>query len=127
MDYDACFFAGTTFLAVPNSAKIEPPANVGLLRFGNDQVDLPALLRELRQRGIERLLVLGGSRLNAQLLGQGLVDEIFLTVAPKIKLGEHVPTIADGEPLPRESIQNYTVVERHQVGDELFLRYRRKS
>jgi len=87
--------------------------------------DLADLLRQLRHQGIERLLILGGSEINAQFLHAGLVDELFLTLAPKIKLGRDVPTYADGESLPRALVQNYNLVEHHVVHNEIFLRYRR--
>jgi riboflavin biosynthesis pyrimidine reductase len=87
--------------------------------------DLADLLHQLKEKGIERLLILGGSEVNAQFLHTGLVDELFLTLAPKIKLGRDVPTYADGQPLPRELVQNYDLVEHHVVRNEIFLRYRR--
>lgn len=121
LPYDSCFFTGTAIVASPN--EIEVPEGTQTLRFES----IPSLIALLRERGIERLLLLGGSSLNSQFFQLGLVDEIFLTVAPKIKLGAETPTIADGEPLPRERIQNYSIVEQHRVGDELFVRYRRNS
>jgi riboflavin biosynthesis pyrimidine reductase/predicted DsbA family dithiol-disulfide isomerase len=120
LDFDACFFSEQAILAT-TEGQLEAPPGVEVLRIE----DLPGLLFALKNRGVERLLVLGGSTLNAQLFEMQLVDEIFITIAPKIKLGEDVPTIADGNALPRESIQNYGVVEQHQVGDEIFVRYRK--
>jgi riboflavin biosynthesis pyrimidine reductase len=52
-----------------------------------------------------------------------LIDELFLTLAPKIKLGDEIPTFAGGTPLPREKVQSYKLEEVHQIGDEIFLRY----
>ncbi|MBX7132321.1 MAG: dihydrofolate reductase family protein [Fimbriimonadaceae bacterium] len=98
-----------------------------VLQLGTGEVDFHRLLTHLRQNlGIETLLVEGGSELNAQFLERELADELFLTIAPKIKLGRETPTYAGGEPLPRERIQNYTLLEHHQVGSEIFLRYRRE-
>lgn len=89
--------------------------------------DFTVALRDLRSRfGIRVLAIEGGSKLNAQLLELDLVDELFLTIAPKVKLGECIPTYAGGNPLPRENLQAYSLVEHHSMGDELFLRYRRK-
>lgn len=88
--------------------------------------DWASALRQMREHGVERLLLLGGSELNAQLFAENLIDEVFLTFAPKIKLGRDIPTIADGEALPRELVQQYELVEHHVVGSELFLRYRRR-
>ncbi|MCW5941355.1 MAG: RibD family protein [Fimbriimonadaceae bacterium] len=88
--------------------------------------DLADALARLRvDLGIERLLVEGGSELNAQLLAADLVDELFLTLAPKVKLGSLVPTYAGGDPLPRHRVQRYRLLEATVVEDEVFLRYRR--
>jgi hypothetical protein len=54
------------------------------------------------------------------------VDELFLTITPKVKLGKDVPTYSDGNALPREQMQIYDLVENHEVNGEIFLRYRRK-
>lgn len=99
-----------------------------VLHFGQGELDFHAMLNNLRNDlGIETLLVEGGSELNAQFLERELADELFLTVAPKIRLGRDVPTYAGGDPLPRERIQNYRLIEHHRVGDEMFLRYRRTT
>jgi len=125
---DAKFFTGgQAFLASPVSANVRPFGNVQLLPIGKEDLDLPNLLKVLRLGlGVQRLLVSGGSVLNAQLLKLDLVDELFLTIAPKVKLGKDVPTYADGEALPREALLNFDLVENRAVGNEVFLRYRRR-
>jgi 2,5-diamino-6-(ribosylamino)-4(3H)-pyrimidinone 5'-phosphate reductase len=70
--------------------------------LGTQTVDLDAALRRLRQMGIERLLVEGGATLNADLLRNGLVDEIYLYVAPLVFGGASAPTLVDGAGLSRE-------------------------
>jgi riboflavin biosynthesis pyrimidine reductase len=53
------------------------------------QLDLPAALTELRERfGVRTLLCEGGPHLNAQLLAAGLVDELFLSLAPVLAGGD---------------------------------------
>jgi len=90
-------------------------------------VDWAEVLSEMRtHHGIERLLVEGGSELNASILQEDLVDELYLTVAPKIKLGRDVPTYADGEPLAREALLRFVLVSNTTVDDEVFLRYQRR-
>lgn len=126
LPYESKFFGGgRAYVATSNSAKVDPPAGVEVLRSGEQRADLSAILQQVRDRGAERLLVLGGSELNAQLLSEDLVDELFLTIAPKVKLGRDVPTYADGEALPRKGLLRFQIVESHVVGDEVFLRYRR--
>ncbi|RYG33381.1 hypothetical protein EON81_18315, partial [bacterium] len=121
----ADFFKGESFVATSGSASVKLPAGARLIRAGGSEVDFRLLFERLRSMGVEKLLVMGGSELNAQLLRADLVDELFLTVAPKVRLGRDIPTYADGEALPRACIQNYDLVEHHVVGGEIFLRYRR--
>jgi riboflavin biosynthesis pyrimidine reductase len=117
---------GRPYVATSGSAEFALPSGVHRIRAGGAELDFAALLHRVRALGVQRLLVLGGSEINAQLLHAGLVDEIFMTLAPKIKLGRDVPTLADGDALPRHAIQNYALVEHHPIGHEIFLRYRRE-
>ncbi|MCB8932176.1 MAG: dihydrofolate reductase family protein [Fimbriimonadaceae bacterium] len=129
VDFAARFFTDApsrAVIATPVSAALLAPADVGLWRGGDEGVDFEALLRWLHvERGVNTLLVEGGSDLNAALLTLDLVDELFLTIAPKIKLGAETPTIADGAPLARDQVRRFELAEHHRVGDELFVRYRR--
>ncbi len=85
------------------------------------EVDLPAALRELADRGVSRLLCEGGPRLNGRLLVAGLVDELFLTVAPML-VGGPAQRIVTGAVAP--GAQALELVEGRHHGGELLLRYR---
>ena len=65
------------------------------------QVDLQKALATLKDLGIDRLMVEGGSRLNFALMQLGLVDELTVYVAPMIFGGESAPTLAAGAGLER--------------------------
>jgi predicted DsbA family dithiol-disulfide isomerase/riboflavin biosynthesis pyrimidine reductase len=134
---DAVLMGANTLRATPKSWSPQTPKRFVLSKSGNvpqdhaylsgdsavlDQLDL----RPLRAQGIKRLLVLGGSEVNAQMLAEDLIDEIFVTIAPKVKLGRDTLTIAGGEPLARDALKKFELIEDHRIGDELFLRYRRK-
>lgn len=86
----------------------------------------PAVLRKIHSFGVRRLLIEGGGELNAALFQEDLIDEVFLTLTPKIKLGRETPTIAGGDPFPRERVQDYELLSCLPVENEVFLRYRRK-
>ena len=59
------------------------------------RADLPALLRSQRERGVRSLLCEGGPTLHGALQAAGLVDELFLTIAPKLT-GGGAPSILEG-------------------------------
>lgn len=125
---DARYFEGESYVIAPENGEYPAPwlEGGGRRAEGGNGVDWHEVMRRLRSLGVERLYALGGSELNAELLGRDLVDELFLTVAPKVKLGRELPTYAGGEPLPRGGLMDFRLIESHIVGDEAFLRYRRK-
>jgi len=57
-------------------------AEVRCLAHASGKVDLPALLQDLGQRGINELHVEAGHQLNGSLLRAGLVDELLVYLAP---------------------------------------------
>jgi riboflavin biosynthesis pyrimidine reductase len=64
-------------------------AEVDYIRSSGPQLDLAAALAELAERfGIASLLCEGGPHLARQLLGAGLLDELFLSVSPLLAGGE---------------------------------------
>ena len=64
---------------------------------GNRKINFPAALRWLRTKwNVKRLLCEGGGELNDALFRAGLVDEINLTICPKIFGGRTAPTMAEG-------------------------------
>ena len=68
---------------------------------GTTEINFPAMLRWLRTEwNVKRLLCEGGGDLNDALFRAGLVDEINLTICPKIFGGRTAPTIAEGLGLP---------------------------
>jgi riboflavin-specific deaminase-like protein len=68
----------------------ETAAKVQYVRAARDgELDLALAMRELRERfDVRTLLCEGGPHLNTQLLLAGLVDELFLSLAPKLAGGE---------------------------------------
>jgi diaminohydroxyphosphoribosylaminopyrimidine deaminase/5-amino-6-(5-phosphoribosylamino)uracil reductase len=59
-------------------------AKVCQLGGAGGKVDLPAMLADLAQRGVNELHVEAGHKLNASLLREGLVDELLVYVAPML-------------------------------------------
>ena len=103
----------------------DPPATetpVQLVR-GEGMVDLSAALERLRtEHGVRSLLCEGGPNLHAQLLQAGLVDELFVTHAPKLAGGEG-PGLVAGLPEAERPLELVWLVAEPET-DELFARYR---
>ena len=60
-------------------------------------VNLKKLFRRLEKMGLRRILVEGGGELNWSLLRLGLVDELIVTIAPKIAGGRLATTLVEGD------------------------------
>jgi len=97
-------------------------ANVEYLRSDAGPFDLRPLLGRLRtEYGVRSILCEGGPTLNESLLLYGLVDELFLTLAPTIAGGADALTIVAGQPLP-ELVPVELIWVLEDAG-ELYLRY----
>jgi 2,5-diamino-6-(ribosylamino)-4(3H)-pyrimidinone 5'-phosphate reductase len=81
------------------------------------QVNLPNALATLKDLGIDRLMVEGGSRLNFELLRLGLVDELTAYVAPMIFGGESAPTLASGPGLERSAAIPLKLIDSERWDD----------
>ena len=90
------------------------------------EINWPATLRWLREKWkIKRLLCEGGGELNAALFRGGLVDELHLTLCPKVFGGRNAPTISDGGSVTRlADAAQLELKSVEQAGEELFLVFR---
>ncbi len=102
-------------------------AEISYVRSARDgQLDLPRAMAELYERlGVHTLLCEGGPHLNAQLLANGLVDELFLTLSPKLAGGDAVSEtlriVSGPEFDPPLELELASALEHDSY---LFLRYR---
>ena len=78
------------------------------------------------QWGVKRLLCEGGGGLNDALFRAGLVDELHLTICPKIFGGRNAPAIADGRGFRRlaEALP-LQIKSFRRIGNEVFAVFRR--
>jgi riboflavin-specific deaminase-like protein len=135
-------------LAVVVSATLDLPADLPLLQEPEQRVlvatgsdarlegigaqleylpsgeDLPVLMARLREMGVRSVLCEGGPTLNSHLLAAGLVDELFLSLSPKLVGGAAALTIVAGRELV-EPVELELVWALAGDGD-LFTRWRVK-
>ena len=94
-------------------------ATVTVMPDGEGRVDLPAMLRDLAQRGCNEVLVESGSTLNGALLRAGLADELLLYLAPQL-LGDAARGMAQlGELTSLDQRVNLKWQDMRQVGEDL--------
>lgn len=92
-------------------------------KIGSGEVDLARLLGRLSDEGVERLLVEGGGETNWRLVREGLVDEIYLTIAPSLLGGRAAPTFLGGEGFKMRERRMLELLDVRREGEELYCRY----
>lgn len=119
------FTSGSGRVLVFTASEAEPPQTATSLQIVRHEggVDLGEAVRHLRhERGVRALLCEGGPHLHGELWALDLVDELFLTIAPKLA-GGGAPRILEGE-LP--SVAELELAWLLEQDGELFARYRRR-
>jgi diaminohydroxyphosphoribosylaminopyrimidine deaminase/5-amino-6-(5-phosphoribosylamino)uracil reductase len=92
---------GKTIIATSGKAPKNAMKSLGsralILPCGKDDVDLRLLVRALGAMGIHRILIEGGNELNAKAFEAGIVDRLYLFVAPKIIGGRDAKPVIGGK------------------------------
>lgn len=88
--------------------------------------DIKALTNLLYQKGFKHVLIEGGPTLLGSFLKESLMDEIFITIAPKIfgTAKNATKTLVEGILLPPEKIKKLHLLSVKKLDSEVFLRYR---
>jgi riboflavin-specific deaminase-like protein len=122
--WDAPLFTeGAGRVLIFTTSQTEAPETRTPVRVVRHQghVDLAAALTYLRtERGVRSMLCEGGPTVHSQLIEAGLVDELFVTHAPKLAGGEG-PGLVTGLPELERPLELAWLLEQD---GELFARYR---
>jgi riboflavin biosynthesis pyrimidine reductase len=112
-------------IITPTDQGVPPcPAQPGHLRCERSgKLDLALALQRIHsEHGVDTLLCEGGPHLAAQLVSAGLLDELFLGLAPKLAGGgEQLRILAGAELEPPRQMQLIALYEHEST---LFARYR---
>ena len=100
--------------------RLEPLATVV---DGGDSVKMRKLTTDLAGRGVERLMVEGGSTVHTQFLTEDIVDELQLTVAPVFVGDSEAPRFVRDGIFPWNPGRRAELVDVRQLGDVVLLRY----
>jgi 5-amino-6-(5-phosphoribosylamino)uracil reductase len=105
----------------------EDLGDLAIVVDAGDPVSLTAVLDDLGQRGIRRLMVEGGSTIHTQFLTEGLANEIHLAVAPFFVGDAEAPRFVNPGSFPQNSAHRMTVEEVRQIDDIVLMRYLTQS
>jgi riboflavin-specific deaminase-like protein len=95
-----------------------------LVELGRSAVDALELVDWLgKERGCRDVLCEGGGVLTAQLFAARAVDELYLTLVPRILGGSTAPTLAAGNGFEPDAIPDGRLISCDRIGDELYLMY----
>ena len=128
LDWDSPFFTAAaarpiviTVAGAPAPERSKAAGLAEVIVAGERDVDLAAAVRALAERGFARLLAEGGPSLNGQLAEAGLLDEVCLTLSPRL-VGGDARRILAGPGLP--GAQRWRLHSLCEQDGFLFLRYR---
>jgi len=116
-----------TTVRMPESQRGALAARADLWMHDGPSVNLPAMMATLRgEYGIKRLVCEGGGQIFRALLEAGLVDELHVTLCPRIFGGIQAPTLTGraGDFLPKSAPLSLRKMDI--VNGECFLQYRIK-
>lgn len=110
-----------TCTAAPADRRAEAARHAEVIVTGDAQVELPAALAALAERGVQVVLCEGGPQVLGELVGLDLLDELCLSIAP-LAGGDGLP-IVTGPPRP---LTAFDLVSSLLASDgSLLLRYER--
>jgi diaminohydroxyphosphoribosylaminopyrimidine deaminase/5-amino-6-(5-phosphoribosylamino)uracil reductase len=111
-----------TLIATTRPGRVGAAEVLRLPAAADGRVVLPALLDELGQRGVLSLLVEGGAEVHASFFAEGLVDKVYVYVAPRLIGGKDAPGPLGGAGVEHlaESIQ-LNELDFARLGDDLMI------
>jgi 5-amino-6-(5-phosphoribosylamino)uracil reductase len=124
LDPDLKFFRQPVPKWLLTTANIQGKEFDRVLQINNGlDIDWQRAWVELAGLGIDRLCILGGSKIATTLWEQDLIDELHLTICPVIFGGTSAPTscMGIGLAIPRK----LELISNKSIGQEVYLHYRR--
>ncbi|HEX7672436.1 MAG TPA: dihydrofolate reductase family protein [Polyangiaceae bacterium] len=109
---------------MPEATRQRLAPRATLIELGAKDVNVAALLEWLlRERKCHVVLAEGGGVLNDALFRAHALDELYMTIAPRILGGAQAPSVVSGTGFDADEIPDAHLASCEQIGDELFLKY----
>lgn len=117
-----------TFIFTKNECNKKYGSNIEIIKCKTDKnglIDLISMLKSLYSKGIKKLMVEGGGTVIWSFLEQGLVDDMYIFIAPIIIGGKGTPTLADGLGINNEdNVINLKVINIDRIGSGILIHYK---
>jgi diaminohydroxyphosphoribosylaminopyrimidine deaminase / 5-amino-6-(5-phosphoribosylamino)uracil reductase len=124
-DFPTLVFCGAQTDPARRAALEEQGVEVADCDLAAGRIDLRAALRQLGARGLTRIFSEGGPRVGAELIAQGLADEMILFTAPKPLGRKGVEALSARARDTLADAALYRVVEQGLLGADRFIHYER--
>jgi len=102
---------------------------VEVLKLGESNVDLKKLSVYSRKNNLKKILIEGGPTLMASFLKENLIDEMFITISPKIlgNMNNQSITMVENHLFPPLKTPRFKLISVKNIDSELYLRYRKQN
>jgi riboflavin-specific deaminase-like protein len=109
---------------MPEERRASLRARASLVELGPSQVEVLGLLEWLANaRGCKVVLCEGGGVLVSHLFAARAIDELYVTIVPRVLGGAAAPTVVEGDGFEPGEIPDGHILSVERVGDELFVVY----
>jgi riboflavin biosynthesis pyrimidine reductase len=114
--------AGTAIADNPTFDDLHKVAEIHVV--GKSEVDFTRIVEILtKEYDVKQLLIEGGGQVNFVAFKAGIVNEVFLTLSPKIA-GGNIQTMVEGTGFDFDSLVELELLNFQTVASEVFLHYR---
>ena len=92
---------------------------------GDEEVDFLQVVEILAQTySVRNLLIEGGGQVNFAMFRAQLIDEVYLTLSPRVIGGRDVPTPVEGAGFDFVDLIDLELLDHQVVNNDIFLHYR---
>jgi 5-amino-6-(5-phosphoribosylamino)uracil reductase len=118
-DVPKILYAATADAAVHRSALDD----AALVIDAGSPLSLEAILADLADRGVQRLMIEGGAAIHTQFLSAGLVDELHVVIAPFFVGDTSAPRFVNPASFPFNPKNPMRLIEVRPIADTILVRY----
>lgn len=103
------------------------PRGLAALNLGEKEIDLKRLVKYFQKNNLQKILIEGGPTLMGSFLAENMIDELFITIVPKIfGSNNSTKTMVEGYLFPPNKIPLFKLISAINKEGELYLRYQKR-